>query len=255
MNGKLKTLVADLSLDKTMLQDVLSLRAANVVEVLGRVDRQHDFPKAIRVDQGTEFVSRDLDVWACQRGVTLDFSRPGKPTDNAFIESLNGKFRAECLNTHWFMRLDDARAKCEARHRDNNEVRPHSEIGNKPPISLVNQSGTYGPAGPKRTGGGPVDRSNDGVQFKHTPDSGRRWMKDEGQVNRGDQWTSFETVSRRLLAGLLVECAENSATIHKPRPSVSGNPEPLPTPGEGLARHITTTRHDRWLWWDRPISR
>jgi putative transposase len=55
-----------------------------------------------RVDQGTEFVSRDLDLWAYQRGVTLDFSRPGKPTDNAFIESFNGKFRAECLNAHWF---------------------------------------------------------------------------------------------------------------------------------------------------------
>src|SRR5262249_21355502 len=64
--------------------------------------------KAIRVDQGSEFVSRDLDLWAYQRGVTLDFSRPGKPTDNAFIESFNGKFRAECLNAHWFMSLDDA---------------------------------------------------------------------------------------------------------------------------------------------------
>jgi putative transposase len=67
----------------------------------------------IRVDQGTEFVSRDLDLWAYQRGVTLDFSRPGKPTDNAFIESLNGKFRAECLNAHWFMSLEDARRKME----------------------------------------------------------------------------------------------------------------------------------------------
>jgi putative transposase len=60
------------------------------------VGRQLGFPKTIRVDQGTEFVSRDLDLWAYQRGVTLDFSRPGKPTDNAFIESFNGKFRTEC---------------------------------------------------------------------------------------------------------------------------------------------------------------
>jgi putative transposase len=118
-----------------------SFRAADVVEVLERVGREHGFPKAIRVDQGTEFVSRDLDLWAYQRGVTLDFSRPGKPTDNAFIESLNGKFRAECLNAHWFMSLDDARAKCEAWRRDYNEVRPHSAIGHKPPITLVNRSG------------------------------------------------------------------------------------------------------------------
>ncbi len=114
------------------------------------------FPKAIRVDQGTEFVSRDLDLWAYQRGVTLDFSRPGKPTDNAFIESLNGKFRAECLNAHWFMSLDDARAKCEAWRRDYNEVRPHSAIGNKPPITLVNRSGD---AWPSLTGT-PWKRSN-----------------------------------------------------------------------------------------------
>jgi putative transposase len=123
-----------------------SFRAADVVEVLERVGREHGFPKAIRVDQGTEFVSRDLDLWAYQRGVTLDFSRPGKPTDNAFIESLNGKFRAECLNAHWFMSLDDARAKCEAWRRDYNEVRPHSAIGNEPPITLVNRSETHGPA-------------------------------------------------------------------------------------------------------------
>ena len=56
-------------------------------------------------------MARDLDLWAYRRGVTLDFSRPGKPTDNAFIESFNGKFRAECLNAHWFMSLDDARRR------------------------------------------------------------------------------------------------------------------------------------------------
>ena len=67
----------------------------------------------IRVDQGSEFVSRDLDLWAYVKGVTLDFTGPGKPTDNAFIEAFNGRFRAECLNTHWFMTLADARAKLE----------------------------------------------------------------------------------------------------------------------------------------------
>lgn len=74
------------------------------------------------------------------KDVTLDFSRPGTPTDNAFIESFSGKFRAECLNQHWFMSLDDAVGKCETWRRDYNEVRPHSAIGNKSPISLVNRS-------------------------------------------------------------------------------------------------------------------
>ena len=65
-------------------------------------------PASIRVDQGGEFIARDLDLWAYTRGVTLDFSRPGEPTDNAFIVSFNGRFRAECLNQHWFMSLNDA---------------------------------------------------------------------------------------------------------------------------------------------------
>lgn len=103
------------------------------------------FPATIRVDPGSEFVSRDLDLWAYQRNVTLDFSRPGRPTDNAFIDSFNGKLRAECLNAHWFMSLDDARRKCEAWRRDYNEERPHSSIGNKVPIELVNRSAACGP--------------------------------------------------------------------------------------------------------------
>ena len=90
------------------------------------------FPATIRVDQGTEFVSRDLDLWAYQRGVTLDFSRPGKPTDNAFIEAFNGRFRAECLNAHWFLSLADAQKKVEDWRRYYNEERPHGSIGNKP---------------------------------------------------------------------------------------------------------------------------
>jgi putative transposase len=84
------------------------------------------YPKAIRVDQGSEFISRDLDLWAYQRDVTLDFSRPGKPTDNSLIETFNGKLRVECLNTHWFMSLDDARLKLEDWRRDYNEIPPHS---------------------------------------------------------------------------------------------------------------------------------
>jgi putative transposase len=73
-----------------------SSRGANVVEVLERVGREVGWPSTIRVDLGSEFVSRDLDLWAYQRRVTRDFSRPGKPTDNAFIEAFNSRFRIEC---------------------------------------------------------------------------------------------------------------------------------------------------------------
>lgn len=122
-----------------------NFRGADVVEVLDRLAKTVGLPRAIRVDQGTEFVSRDLDLWAYHRSVTLDFSRPGKPTDNAFIESFNGKFRAECLNAHWFMSLDDAQRKCEDWRRDYNEERPHSAIGNKCPIELTDRSAALGP--------------------------------------------------------------------------------------------------------------
>src|SRR5262245_54312876 len=81
-------------------------------------------------------VSRDLALWAYQGGVTFDFSRPGKPTDNAFIESFNGKLRAECLKAHWFMSLHDARRKYEARRRDYNEEQPH-RFGNKASVKLI----------------------------------------------------------------------------------------------------------------------
>ncbi len=121
-----------------------SYRGCDVVESLERASLTAGYPKTIRVDNGPEFVSKDLDLWAFMKGVTLDFSRPGKPTDNAFIESLNGKFRAECLNANWFQSLDEARRKCEAWRRDYNEVRPHSAIGNQVPAVLHRTAGNPG---------------------------------------------------------------------------------------------------------------
>ena len=119
----------------------MSYRGADVVDTLERLASSYGRPKRIRVDQGPEFVSKDLDLWAWLDGVTLDFSRPGKPTDNAFAESFNGKFRAECLSASWFLSLDDARSKCEAWRRDYNEVRPHSSIGNQTPIERAVAAG------------------------------------------------------------------------------------------------------------------
>lgn len=87
---------------------------------------------------GSEFISRDLDLWAYANDVTLDFSRPSKPTDNSFIEAFNSKFRAECLNAHWFLTLADAREKMEDWRRHYNEDRPHSAIGYNVPIALHN---------------------------------------------------------------------------------------------------------------------
>lgn len=122
-----------------------SYRGEDVVQTLERACAALGYPKAIRVDQGSEFISRDLDLWAYAKGVTLDFSRPGTPTDNAYIEAFNGRFRAECLNTHWFLTLADAAEKLEAWRRYYNEDRPHGAIGNKPPISLMNLDGAASP--------------------------------------------------------------------------------------------------------------
>lgn len=85
------------------------------------------------MDNGTEFVSKDFDRWAYENGVTLDYSRPGRPTDNPFTESFNGSFRDECLNTNWFLSLEDARDKIESFRRDYNEFRPHSSLQGKTP--------------------------------------------------------------------------------------------------------------------------
>lgn len=120
-------------------------RGEDVVQTLERICRHVGYPQTIRVDNGSEFISRDLDLWAYANNVTLDFSRPGKPTDNGYIEAFDSKLRAECLNAHWFMDLADAREKLEAWRRDYNEIRPHSAIGYNVPISLHIPGGATSP--------------------------------------------------------------------------------------------------------------
>lgn len=85
------------------------------------------------MDNGTEFASRALDAWAYREGVRLDFSRPGKPTDDAYVESFNARLRAECLNAHIFESLDDADRTLTSWRRDYNAVRPQSSLGKPTP--------------------------------------------------------------------------------------------------------------------------
>jgi putative transposase len=139
------TVVDTFSRYSPLIDPRFSYGAEDVVQMLERTCAGIGYPKTIRVDQGSEFISRDLDLWAYARGVTLDFSRPGKPTDNAFIEAFNGRFRAECLNAHRFLTLDDARSKMEDWRRYYNEERPHGAIGNKSPITLQNHDAATSP--------------------------------------------------------------------------------------------------------------
>ncbi|MEM9686623.1 MAG: IS3 family transposase [Bacteroidota bacterium] len=115
-----------------------SLKGDNVVAVMKRlIFEQGQAPKRIKVDNGSEFISKALDKWAYEHDVELDFSRPGKPTDNAFIERFNGSLRDECLNTNWFLSIEDAREKLEVWREDYNNFRPHSSLGGMPPNEYI----------------------------------------------------------------------------------------------------------------------
>ena len=134
---RLLTLVDNFTRESLAIEVAMSIGGQRVVEVLMRVAQKRDLPGTIRVDNGPEFTSRILDQWAYLNGVELDFSRPGKPTDNAFIESFNGRFRQECLNENWFLSLEDAREKAESWREHYNRERPHGALGNLAPLEFA----------------------------------------------------------------------------------------------------------------------
>jgi len=96
-------------------------------------------PKAITVDNGPKFAGKVLDAWAYSKGIHLDFIRPGKPTENGYIESFNGKLRDELLNTELFFSLSEAREKLEQYRIDYNTLRPHSSLGYRPPAEYARE--------------------------------------------------------------------------------------------------------------------
>jgi putative transposase len=110
-----------------------SLPGARVVRVLEQVVAERGTPEEIVMDNGPELTGKALDQWAYEQGVRLRFLDPGKPVQNAFIESFNGRLRDECLNQHWFVRLADARQTVAAWRKDYNETRPHSALGYQTP--------------------------------------------------------------------------------------------------------------------------
>ena len=135
---RLLTLVDNFSRESLAIEAGQRLTGDDVVRVLERVRHDRGTPQSIRVDNGPEFISRSLDLWYWNH-VKLDFSRPGKPTDNAFIESFNGTVREECLNQYWFLSMSDAREKLEAWRMDYNQTRPHSSLGNQTPSEFARQ--------------------------------------------------------------------------------------------------------------------
>ena len=104
------------------------LRAEDVVSVCNKLAATRGPPVRVFVDNGSEFSGRVFDLWAYHKNAKIDFNRPGKPTDNCFVESFNGSFRDECLNVHWFETIDEAKAKIEAWRVEYNESRPHEAL-------------------------------------------------------------------------------------------------------------------------------
>lgn len=113
------------------------LGAEHVVASLNRLVAPRQAPRYLFADNGSEFSGRLLDLWAYHHDVRVDFSRPGKPTDNSFVETFNGSLRDECLNVHWFETMEDAETGIEAWRRDYNESRPHMALEGRPPAEFA----------------------------------------------------------------------------------------------------------------------
>lgn len=131
------TIVDDFSRECPVIEVDTSLPGLRVANVLNRLAAKRGLPKSISVDNGPEFSGHVLDQWAFEKGVKLNFIRPGKPVENAYIESFNGRFRDECLNENWFTTLDDAQEKIEAWRIDYNRHRPHTSLGGLTPEEFV----------------------------------------------------------------------------------------------------------------------
>ena len=142
------TIVDTVSRVSPAIEIGVSLTGERVVVVLERLQRTMGRPERIAIDNGPEFIAKAWDAWAYRNGGQLEFSRPGKPTDNAFAESFNGRFRDEHLNQHGFASLEEVRQTVEAWRLDDHRERPHRALGQQTPAAW---EATWAPA-PKAPG-------------------------------------------------------------------------------------------------------
>jgi putative transposase len=136
------TLVDNFSRVSPAIEVDFSLTGRRVVAVLDQLKATYGIPKRLGVDNGPEFISKALDAWAHSNGVQLEFSRPGKPTDNALIESFNSRLRQDCLNQHWFYSIQEAQTSIEAWRQDYNMHHPHSALDYAAPQTFAWQWST-----------------------------------------------------------------------------------------------------------------
>lgn len=144
------TIVDDYTRESLAIEVDHSLPARRVCRVLDRLASIRGLPQSIVIDNGPEFAGKVLDHWAYTNKVTLHFITPGRPVENAYIESFNGKFRDECLNENWFTNLSQARALIEAWRQDYNTIRPHSSLNYQTPQAFADAHAFM------RTGGAPL---------------------------------------------------------------------------------------------------
>lgn len=134
---KCLTMTDPCSKEVPVIEVDVSIGGARVCRILDQLFTTRPLPERLIVDNGPEFAGTALDAWAAQHGIHLHFIQPGKPVQNAFVESFNGKFRDECLNEHWFLSLQEARRVIEAWRREYNEERTHSAIGDRTPQEFI----------------------------------------------------------------------------------------------------------------------
>ena len=137
---RILTLIDQFSRECLLLWADVSLTGQKVVFCLQKLTAGRGLPLAITVDNGAEFCSRAMDAWAYQTGVKLDFIRPGRPVENGFVESFNGRLRDECLNVNLFFDLADVRDKLESWRQDYNTIRPHGSLGDLPPAEYAQRA-------------------------------------------------------------------------------------------------------------------
>jgi len=155
-------IVDDYTREALAIEVDTSLGGRRVVRVLEQLKALRGLPRQIRSDNGSEFLSRVVDQWAYEQGLQWHTIQPGRPMENAYVESFNGRFRDECLNENWFVDLADAREKIAQWKQDYNRVRPHSALGYRTPEEFAAQAVSFNATGVGQ------EASNAGP-FPHTP--------------------------------------------------------------------------------------
>jgi putative transposase len=147
---RILTIVDNYSRESLAVRAGVQFTGDDVVTVLQGLIQERGIPASIKVDNGPEFTAKVMDQWAYWNGVMLDFSRPGKPSDNSRTEAFNGRLRAECLNEHWFLSVADAQERLDAWRADYNGERPHGALKNRTPEEFAQAAGGGSPrAAPK----------------------------------------------------------------------------------------------------------